>query len=112
MPVFSRNARLKILTCKPLPAEETEFFELVKAFFPCIYDIKCVTLACAGRHSNLRVNRYLMKSCKNLKGGLSDLAEDLSVCGCYALTAVNVLMGPSRRYLASDPSTRQVAIAC
>jgi len=31
---------LKILTCKPLPAEETEFFELVKAFFPCIYDIK------------------------------------------------------------------------
>lgn len=33
-------ARLKILTCKPLPAEEMEFFELVKAFFPCIYDIK------------------------------------------------------------------------
>jgi len=53
---------LKILTCKPLPAEETEFFELVKAFFPCIYDIK-----------------YLMKSCKNLKGGLSDLADDLSI---------------------------------
>eukprot|EP01116_Phalansterium_solitarium_P009951 TRINITY_DN242_c3_g1_i2.p1 TRINITY_DN242_c3_g1~~TRINITY_DN242_c3_g1_i2.p1 ORF type:complete len:235 (+),score=75.13 TRINITY_DN242_c3_g1_i2:643-1347(+) len=53
---------LKVLTCKPLPAEEAEFFESVKTYFPCIYDIK-----------------YLMKSCKSLKGGLNDLAEDLKV---------------------------------
>lgn len=53
---------LKLLTCSPLPAEETEFFELVHTYFPCIYDIK-----------------YLMKSCKNLKGGLNELAEDLSI---------------------------------
>lgn len=53
---------LKLLTCAPLPAEETEFFELVHMYFPCIYDIK-----------------YLMKSCKNLKGGLNDLAEDLEI---------------------------------
>lgn len=53
---------LKLLTCKPLPAEETEFFDSVRTYFPCIYDIK-----------------YLMKSCKNLKGGLNDLADDLKV---------------------------------
>jgi len=51
---------MKVLTCKPLPAEESEFFESVRTYFPCIYDIK-----------------YMMKSCKNLKGGLNDLAEDL-----------------------------------
>jgi len=53
---------MKVLTCKPLPAEESEFFESVRTYFPCIYDIK-----------------YMMKSCKNLKGGLNDLAEDLKV---------------------------------
>jgi CCR4-NOT transcription complex subunit 7/8 len=53
---------LKILTCIPLPSEESEFFELVKTYFPCVFDIK-----------------YIMKSCKNLKGGLNDLATDLQV---------------------------------
>jgi CCR4-NOT transcription complex subunit 7/8 len=53
---------LKVLTCKPLPAEEPEFLEQARTYFPCIYDIK-----------------FLMKSCKNLKGGLNDLAEDLKV---------------------------------
>ncbi|KAI8814858.1 ribonuclease H-like domain-containing protein [Cladochytrium replicatum] len=53
---------LKILTCQPLPQEESEFFELLKIYFPCIYDIK-----------------FLMKSCKNLKGGLQDIADDLQI---------------------------------
>eukprot|EP01118_Nematostelium_gracile_P017631 TRINITY_DN759_c0_g1_i1.p1 TRINITY_DN759_c0_g1~~TRINITY_DN759_c0_g1_i1.p1 ORF type:complete len:295 (-),score=56.28 TRINITY_DN759_c0_g1_i1:86-970(-) len=53
---------LKVLTCKPLPADEAEFFDVVRTYFPCIYDIK-----------------FLMKSCKNLKGGLNDLADDLKV---------------------------------
>jgi CCR4-NOT transcription complex subunit 7/8 len=53
---------LKVLTCKPLPAEEKDFFDSVRIYFPCIYDIK-----------------YLMTSCKNLKGGLNELAEDLKV---------------------------------
>jgi len=53
---------LKLLTCKPLPSDESEFFEQMKMYFPCIYDIK-----------------YLMKSCKSLKGGLQDLAEDLEI---------------------------------
>eukprot|EP01133_Synstelium_polycarpum_P010321 gene10321-12033_t len=53
---------IKLLTCTALPQEEPDFFELVRTYFPCIYDIK-----------------YLMKSCKNLKGGLSELAEDLDI---------------------------------
>lgn len=56
---------LKILTCSALPAEEGDFFDLLRTYFPCIYDIK-----------------YLMKSCKNLKGGLQELANDLDVSGC------------------------------
>jgi len=51
---------LKVLTCKALPKEESEFFELLRTYFPCIYDIK-----------------YLMKSCENLKGGLQKVAEQL-----------------------------------
>ncbi|KAJ3122251.1 CCR4-NOT transcription complex subunit 7 [Nowakowskiella sp. JEL0407] len=53
---------LKVLTCQALPAEEADFFELLRLYFPCIYDIK-----------------YLMKSCKNLKGGLQDVADDLQI---------------------------------
>jgi CCR4-NOT transcription complex subunit 7/8 len=53
---------LKILTGQPLPPTEEEFFELVKTYFPHIYDIK-----------------YLMKSCKSLKGGLNNVAEDLEI---------------------------------
>ncbi|PRP79529.1 hypothetical protein PROFUN_12720 [Planoprotostelium fungivorum] len=47
---------------KPLPSEESEFFSTIQTYFPCIYDIK-----------------FMMKSCKNLKGGLNDLAEELNV---------------------------------
>jgi len=53
---------LKTVSCSPLPSTETEFFELLRIWFPCIYDIK-----------------YLMKACKSLKGGLQDVADDLQV---------------------------------
>ncbi|CDH53595.1 caf1 family protein [Lichtheimia corymbifera JMRC:FSU:9682] len=53
---------LKLLTCTSMPADESEFFEILRIYFPCIYDIK-----------------YLMRSCKNLKGGLQDIADDLQV---------------------------------
>ncbi|WFD41996.1 CCR4-NOT core DEDD RNase subunit [Malassezia psittaci] len=53
---------LKLVTCASLPAEESEFFEVLHQWFPCIYDIK-----------------YLMRSCKALKGGLQDVADDLQV---------------------------------
>jgi len=52
---------LKTLTCKNLPPEEGEFFDLIRTYFPTIYDIK-----------------YLMQW-KNLKGGLNDMADYLGV---------------------------------
>lgn len=53
---------LKLLTNSTMPEEEQEFFEYLKLFCPNIYDIK-----------------YLMKSCKNLKGGLQEVAEQLDI---------------------------------
>ncbi|XP_071846451.1 CCR4-NOT transcription complex subunit 7-like [Apostichopus japonicus] len=53
---------LKALTATNLPSEETEFFELLRIYFPRIYDIK-----------------YLMKSCKDLKGGLQEVADILQI---------------------------------
>lgn len=53
---------LKTLTNHHLPQEESEFFELLRIYFPTIYDVK-----------------YLMKSCKNLKGGLQEVADQLEL---------------------------------
>jgi len=53
---------LKVLTCTPLPKEETDFFELLRIYFPHIYDVK-----------------YLIKSVEQLKGGLQKVAEDLQI---------------------------------
>ncbi|XP_053203782.1 CCR4-NOT transcription complex subunit 7-like [Panonychus citri] len=53
---------LKISTDSNLPTDETEFFDLLRVYFPAIYDIK-----------------YLMKSCKNLKGGLQEIADQLEL---------------------------------
>lgn len=53
---------LKLLTYQNLPADESEFFELLRIYFPTIYDVK-----------------YLMKSCKNLKGGLQEVADQLEL---------------------------------
>lgn len=51
-----------MLTGKFLPESENDFFDLLKVFFPTIYDVK-----------------YLMKSCKSLKGGLEEVAKHLEV---------------------------------
>uniref|UniRef100_A0A336KBA5 poly(A)-specific ribonuclease n=1 Tax=Culicoides sonorensis TaxID=179676 RepID=A0A336KBA5_CULSO len=53
---------LKLLRDQNLPAEESEFFENLRIYFPTIYDVK-----------------YLMKSCKNLKGGLQEVADQLEL---------------------------------
>lgn len=53
---------VKVLTQSALPKRQHEFFDSINAFFPIIYDVK-----------------YMMKSCRNLKGGLQDLADDLEV---------------------------------
>jgi len=53
---------LRMLTNKAMPVDEANFFELLPEYFPVIYDIK-----------------YLMKSCKNLKGGLQEVSEQLEL---------------------------------
>jgi CCR4-NOT transcription complex subunit 7/8 len=53
---------IKMLINRDLPNTETEFIELLKLFFPSVFDIK-----------------YLMKSCRNLKGGLEEVARQLEV---------------------------------
>lgn len=53
---------LKVLTNDFMPPEEQQFLKMLKLFFPRFYDIK-----------------FLMKSCKTLKGGLQDVADDLGV---------------------------------
>ncbi|XP_028940162.1 CCR4-NOT transcription complex subunit 8 isoform X1 [Antrostomus carolinensis] len=53
---------VKLLTDSRLPEEEHEFFHILNLFFPSIYDVK-----------------YLMKSCKNLKGGLQEVADQLDL---------------------------------
>uniref|UniRef100_A0A9J8C1T6 poly(A)-specific ribonuclease n=1 Tax=Cyprinus carpio carpio TaxID=630221 RepID=A0A9J8C1T6_CYPCA len=53
---------VKLLTDSRLPEEEHEFFQILNLFFQAIYDVK-----------------YLMKSCKNLKGGLQEVADQLEL---------------------------------
>ena len=53
---------MKSLMLCPLPSSETLFYEYMSLFFPTFYDIK-----------------FLMKSCKSLKGGLQDVADELHV---------------------------------
>ncbi|KAI0504746.1 hypothetical protein KFK09_015699 [Dendrobium nobile] len=53
---------LKLLTCKELPDTREGFFQLMKIYFPTLYDIK-----------------HLIKFCNNLYGGLSKIAEMVGV---------------------------------
>lgn len=53
---------LKILTCQSLPDTQAGFFNLIKMYFPTLYDIK-----------------HLMRFCNSLHGGLNKLAELLDV---------------------------------
>jgi CCR4-NOT transcription complex subunit 7/8 len=60
---------LKLLTTQELPSEEKGFFDLLKIYFPTIYDIKYMTSILDGHH---------------FMGGLQRLADDL---GCQRLGA-------------------------
>lgn len=60
---------MKIVTTKDLPKDEKGFFELLKIYFPTVYDIKYMTSLCDGRP---------------FTGGLQRLADDL---GCQRLGA-------------------------
>ena len=56
---------VKLLTGQSLPTNEETFFDVLHTWFPTIYDIK-----------------FVMRSCKVLKGGLQDVADDLGVRRC------------------------------
>ncbi|KAH0460821.1 hypothetical protein IEQ34_008396 [Dendrobium chrysotoxum] len=53
---------LKVLTCQNLPETQAGFFNLLRVYFPTLYDIK-----------------HLMKFCNSLHGGLNKLAELIDV---------------------------------
>ncbi|KAK7097880.1 CCR4-NOT transcription complex subunit 7-like [Littorina saxatilis] len=53
---------IRILSGMALEVEEGHFFTLLRLYFQNIYDVK-----------------YLMKSCKNLKGGLQEVADQLEI---------------------------------
>ncbi|KAJ3756509.1 ribonuclease H-like domain-containing protein [Lentinula raphanica] len=53
---------VKLLTAESLPTTEDSFFELLRIWFPTVYDIK-----------------FMMRATKAMKGGLQDLADDLGV---------------------------------
>lgn len=53
---------VKLLTAESLPTTEETFFDRLRTWFPTIYDIK-----------------FMMRSCKSLKGGLQEVADDLGV---------------------------------
>lgn len=54
---------VKLLTAVSLPSTEEAFFDLLRIWFPTVYDIK-----------------FMMRASKVLKGGLQDVADDLGVC--------------------------------
>jgi len=53
---------LKTLTCTDLPMEEAQFMDLLRTYFPCIYDVK-----------------YMMTAVEGMHGGLSALGDTLQV---------------------------------
>uniref|UniRef100_A0A3Q2PL74 poly(A)-specific ribonuclease n=1 Tax=Fundulus heteroclitus TaxID=8078 RepID=A0A3Q2PL74_FUNHE len=65
---------IKILSNANLPEEEVDFFEILRLYFPVIYDVK-----------------YLMKSCKNLKMFFEDHIDDAKYCGhLYGLSSGSI----------------------
>lgn len=74
---------VKLMLCKPLPVDESEYRKLLSIFFPSIYDIKFMV-----KHAqrNQAVNdQPLTASASNIltslgqKSGLQDLADELAI---------------------------------
>mmetsp|Transcript_13795 Transcript_13795/g.20906 ORF Transcript_13795/g.20906 Transcript_13795/m.20906 type:complete len:268 (+) Transcript_13795:53-856(+) len=53
---------IKVMTNQPLPEDSDDFFQMIEFYFPYLYDTK-----------------FLMKSCKELSGGLDSLADAMKV---------------------------------
>jgi hypothetical protein len=92
---------VRLLTNCKLPDKEKDFFELLSIFFPKLYDVK-----------------YLMKSCKSLKGGLQEVADSLEVGPDWLALALSVMVVLPHVSVCVDcswrgraPNTRQAVIA-
>lgn len=59
---FDFGYLIKVLTNDKLPQKESDFLKFLSVLFPCVYDIK-----------------YLLRSCKNLKGDLQQIADELGL---------------------------------
>lgn len=75
---------VKLMICKPLPQSQTDYYELLNAFFPSLYDIKFL-LTHAGRKGTINDEQPLTPEAQAAlqkiasKGGLADIAEELNV---------------------------------
>mmetsp|Transcript_8308 Transcript_8308/g.14712 ORF Transcript_8308/g.14712 Transcript_8308/m.14712 type:complete len:370 (-) Transcript_8308:25-1134(-) len=82
---------LKLLTCLPLPAEEKDFFHLLKTYFPKVYDVKHIMTKLEGA---------------TFKAGLNKLAEELEAkrvgpehqAGSDSLLTASVFFALRKRY--------------
>ena len=75
---------MRMLQNHDLGADEEDFFLKLKMYCPDIYDVK-----------------YLMGSCKELRGGLQEIADKLGVCACvYLRSGVFMLsITPNNKYV-------------
>ena len=75
---------VKLMYCKPLPDDETEYRKLLKLFFPAIYDIKFMVRMAQRTHTTdgttpLSPSAMNLLSSLGQKAGLQDLADELNV---------------------------------
>ncbi|KAI9762667.1 MAG: hypothetical protein M4579_000285 [Chaenotheca gracillima] len=74
---------MKLMLCKPLPVEESEFCKLLRKFFPNLYDVKYLlnhTLGGqAGSNSPLGPEAMHVLANLTMKSGLSELADEFNV---------------------------------
>ena len=75
---------MKLMLCRPLPDDETEFHSLLTIFFPKLFDIKFL-LKSAARHQTINNDQPLTDLAQNVieklgtKSGLQDIADVLGV---------------------------------
>ena len=85
---------LKLATCLPLPRDENAFFELMRTYFPHVYDIK-----------------HLIRSLDGLHGGLANIASNLGVkrigpmhqAGSDALITADTFFALRKRHFGDKP---------
>lgn len=94
---------MKVLTCKALPKDESEFFDIFNVFFPKVYDMK-----------------YMCKFCNGLHGGLNKIAEIMSVArigpmhqaGSDSLLTLDVFMKMRDEYFSKGTGSQSIEKHC